>query len=140
MNRGDKELAEIAQILVGMFEDQDECWAPEFKLWTIFGMPHRNIYKRRVLERIKVHGAFWMESVEGEISQRKLDWRTLQPRSFVYIREDLRALDEITIEMNVETNKGNIWKTADISRAELNRISAVLGPKTEVCECANASY
>ncbi len=111
----------------------------EEKLYQCFGYPHREIYKRRILKRFSLEGAWWGSDLERVRASRAIKFNDNGRQFYCYVREDGGVIDiEVRINVHVKKRKRWVgsyeWVTCTLNKEEYKALDSVLGPR-EACCC-----
>lgn len=119
-----------------------EFVSDEEKLYQCFGYPTREIYKRKILNRFCLEGAWWGADLERVRSSRAIKFNNNGRNFYCYVREDGDIID-IEIRVNAMIDKGvkrkrrvksYEWFTCTLTRAEYEKLDSNFGPR-ETCCC-----
>lgn len=134
--KDDSDIIEIARILSRGFVDPEGLWSEDEKMHWVFGHGRRDIYRRKITARHKVHGQFWMQGEGSDDGmKRKLETRTLRPGLFLYVRKDDLDPDTVDIEAQFDLNEGTRWMVATITIDEYMKLSCMaLAPYEPCCK------
>jgi hypothetical protein len=99
------------QILIEPFLECYGTWDQPFtdvdRIYMAFGESHREIWKRKVTQSIRIEGLWWVKNEKILTSYRIKGGRG----EHIYVREDFR---EHTVDIEAQVNFNTDWKTNTI--------------------------